>query len=212
MRRFSLLFFSIVFLVSFIFFDLSMAFTSLSPEDIRKIYRDIKDIRGDFIQKAYLKDLNRTDTYRGSFFIKIPSKMRWIYRDAKDEIEVIIKGDDMILYQKRQKQAIRERFDRSLYGQTPVALLAGLGDIEDDFYIEERDGGLLLRPKRPMGGIVTLELKPSSGEFPIGSLIIIDRRSNRIEIRLKDVSTNTGVSDSFFEFKPPEGVKLQELR
>lgn len=203
----------ILFLISFFVLSLynpSNA-SSLKSTDIKRIYSEIRDIRGNFIQKTYLKDLNRTDTYKGDFFIKFPSKMKWHYRDRKDETEVIINGQHMILYQKNQRQALRQRFDAHLYGKTPVVLLAGLGNIEEDFNIEEREDGLILRPKRSSGGIVSIMLRSSSGEFPIGSLIIIDGRSNRIEITLRDVSINTGLPDSLFEFVPPEGTSIQDL-
>lgn len=185
---------------------------ALKSADIKRIYSGIEDIKGSFTQKTFIKDLNRTDTYKGIFFIKLPSRMKWQYRDEKGETEVIIKGQEMILYQKNQRQALRQIFDSHLYGQIPVAFLAGLGNIEDDFKIEEKAGHLILIPKRAMGGIVSIILRPSQGEFPIGSVVITDKRNNKIEIDLKDVSINTGISASIFEFSPPEGVKLQELR
>lgn len=184
----------------------------LKSADIKRIYSGIEDIKGNFIQKTFIKDLNRTDTYKGIFFIKLPSRMKWQYSDEKGETEVIIKGQEMILYQKNQRQALRQMFDTHLYGHIPVAFLAGLGNIEDDFNIKERGGHLILIPKRSMGGIVSIVLRPSMGEFPIGSVVITDKRNNRIEIDLKDVSINTGISASIFEFSPPEGVNLQELR
>jgi outer membrane lipoprotein-sorting protein len=59
-----------------------------------------------------------------------------------------------------------------------------------------------------MGNISTIELSTSDSEFPIESMTIIDRVSNRIDIHLKDVKVNTGFKDSVFEFKPPEGVTI----
>ncbi|HEX8947672.1 MAG TPA: outer membrane lipoprotein carrier protein LolA, partial [Dissulfurispiraceae bacterium] len=46
---------------------------------IQKAYEHIKDIRGSFVQKSHIKDLKRTDTYQGQFFIK-PPKMKWEYK------------------------------------------------------------------------------------------------------------------------------------
>lgn len=201
-----------IFILALVFIcDLATATESLSVEDIRRIYSEIKDMRGNFVQKTYIKDLNKTEVFKGSFVVKIPSMMRWHYGGKGEETEVIIKGKEMILYQERLRQALRQRFAPDLYGQTPVALLSGLGNIDNDFNIEERGGGLFLRPKRSMGGIVSIELRPASSEFPIGSLVITDKRSNKIEITFKNVKINTGLSDSIFEFIPPEGVELQDL-
>lgn len=208
MRFFTLLFSVFIFFI----FNTTLAATELTLSEIKRIYSEINDMKGNFIQKNYMKDMKKTEVYRGNFVVKMPSKMKWHYTGGNDETDVIIKGTDMIIYQEKLKQALRQRFDPELYGQTPVALLSGLGNIDSDFAIEERQGNLILKPKRSMRGIISIELKPSEGQFPIDSLIITDKRSNRIEIRLMDVNINTGAPDSLFEFSPPKGVRLQELQ
>jgi len=72
--------------ISAIFFLLSFLLTPVlsvhAEEDqvakIQKAYEGIKDIKGNFVQKSFIKDLKRTDTYNGRFFIKQP-KMKWEY-------------------------------------------------------------------------------------------------------------------------------------
>ncbi len=178
---------------------------------IQKAYEGIRDIKGSFVQKSHIKDLKRTDTFKGTFMIKMPSKMRWQYSgDNKQGTEVIIKNDDLLIYQKDEKQVLKGRFDKESYGQSPIVLLSGLGDIKKEFEIKEKEGKLLLTPKNSMGGIVSVEIVPSDGEFPIGSLTIIDKRSNRIEITLKAVTLNSGIKDSVFDFSPPKGVSVYE--
>ncbi|GER94125.1 outer membrane lipoprotein carrier protein LolA [hot springs metagenome] len=174
---------------------------------IQKAYENIKDIKGSFIQKSYIKDLKRTDTYKGQFFIKSP-KMRWEYKGDKPQI-VYITGEDIIIYQKKEKQAFKTKFDKASYGQAPIALLSGLGDIKNEFDVSVKsEQKLLLKPKKPMGNIVSVEITTSSEEFPIESLSIIDALSNRIDIYLKDVKINTELKDRLFEFSPPEGVNV----
>ena len=188
----------------------SIAFASQSDDEvirIQKAYENIKDIKGSFIQKSYIKDLKRTDTYKGQFLIKSP-KMRWEYKGDKPQI-VYITGDDIIIYQKKEKQAFKAKFDRATYGQAPIALLGGFGNIKNEFDVSTKaDRRLLLKPKKPMGNIVSVEITTSSEEFPIESLTIIDTLSNRIDIYLKDVKINTELKDKLFEFSPPEGVSV----
>jgi outer membrane lipoprotein-sorting protein len=181
-------------------------------EKIQKAYRGIKDLKGSFVQKSHLKDLDRTDTFKGKFMIKLPAKMRWQYRgnDAQ-ETEVIIANDEIIIYQKKEKQAFKGKFDRETYGQAPIALLGGFGDIEKEFDIINKEGRLLLKPKKPMGAVVSIEITPSGGNFPIGSLTVTDRLSNRIDITFTDVTVNTGMADAAFEFSLPRGVSMYEL-
>jgi outer membrane lipoprotein carrier protein len=173
---------------------------------IQKVYEHIKDIKGDFVQKSYIKDLKRTDTYGGQFFIK-PPKMKWEFKGDKPQT-VYITGEDILIYQKKEKQAFRTRFDRSTYGQAPIALLGGFGDINKDFDVSVNKGRLLLKPKKPMGIIAHIELTTSSGAFPIEALTIFDTASNRIDITLKDVRINTGLGERVFVFTPPKDVTV----
>lgn len=196
----------------FYFFTFSLlpfAFCHADDEvlKIQKAYENIKDIKGSFIQKSYIKDLKRTDIYKGQFFIK-PPKMRWEYKGDKPQV-VYITGDDIIIYQKKEKQAFKAKFDRATYGQAPIALLSGFGNIKNEFDVSiKSEQKLLLKPKKPMGNIVSVELSLSENEFPIKSLVIVDTLSNKIEINLKDVKTNTDLKDKTFEFFPPEGVNV----
>jgi outer membrane lipoprotein carrier protein len=178
-------------------------------EKIQKAYEGIKDIQGSFVQKSFIKDLKRTDTFTGRFFIKRPLKMKWNYKGENAQ-DVLISNDEILIYQKKEQQAFRGRFDRDTYGQAPIALLSGFGKIQEEFSVTEKNGKLLLKPKKPMGGILSVEIETSGDEFPIKSFTINDSYSNRIEMILKDVKINAGLEDSFFELSLPKGVTVLE--
>jgi outer membrane lipoprotein-sorting protein len=201
----------LLFTFYFLFFNVSISISS-AKEDIARIqkaYENIKDIRGSFIQKSHIKDLKRTDTYEGRFFIKRPMKMKWEYKGEMPQ-EVLINNDEIIIYQKKEKQAFRSKFNRDIYGQAPIALLSGFGEIQKEFSVSNKNGNLLLKPKRPMGVIVSIEIEPSEGEFPISSFTINDSHSNRVEITLKDVKINTGLEDRLFNPSLPRDVTIYE--
>lgn len=192
----------------FVFHGLSF---SSEPDEaidrIQKAYAGISDIKGGFVQKSFIKDFNRTDTYKGSFYLKA-KKMKWEYR-GKNPQAVFINGDDIIIYQKNEKQALKGRFDKTTYGQAPIALLAGLGDIRKEYEVSQSgERRLFLKPKKPMGAILSIELLTGDGEFPIEGLIITDTRSNKTDIRLDDVMINSDIKDRVFEFLPAEGVNI----
>jgi len=174
---------------------------------IQKAYENIKDISGNFIQKSYIRDLKRTDTFKGQFFIKRPMKMKWEYKGENPQ-EVFINNDKILVYQIKEKQAFSSKFNRETYGQAPIALLSGFGKIKEEFSVTDKAGKLILKPRKPMGGILSIEITPSEGEFPIGSFTIYDSYSNKIEMLLKDVKTNTGLEDKLFEPSIPEGVNI----
>jgi len=207
------LFLAVIGLLSFLFciFPLAGSSYALSAGEevsgIQKAYENIRDISGSFTQKSYLKDLKRTDTYNGQLFIKKPQKMKVIYK-GENSAEIFINNDSVVIYQKKEKQAFKSAFDSNTYGQTPIVLLSGLGKIQEEFYVTEKNGRLFLKPKKPMGTILSLEVETSDGEFPIKSLTIHDSASNRITITLKDIKINTGIDDKVFEPSLPKGTAI----
>lgn len=200
------------FLITVSILGFSVYADTLVDEEIQRIqnaYEGISDIRGSFTQKSYIKDLKRTDIYNGQFFIKKPAKMRWVYKGEVSK-EVFINNDEIIIYQKKEKQAFKSRFDKSTYGQIPIALLGGFERIKEEFSISKKSGGLLLKPKTPMGRILSIEIKPSEGKFPISSFMIRDLHSNMIEVILNDVEVNTGLKEGLFRVSLPKDVKIYE--
>jgi len=208
--RYSVFFF-LLFTVYCLLFSVSFSAASAEEEvlKIQKAYEKITDISGNFVQKSYIKDLKRTDTFKGQFFIKRPMKMKWSYKGENAQ-EVLISNEEITIYQKKEKQAFKGGFDRETYGQAPIALLSGFGKIQEEFTVSEKNGKLILKPQKPMGGILSIEIEPSEGEFPIKSFTINDSLSNRIEMSLKDIKVNTGFEDKFFELSLPKGITVFE--
>lgn len=206
----------IILLVSLIAFSCACpvpnCFASGADENIARIqkaYEHIKDLRGEFVQTSILKDLDRTDTYKGDFFIKPPLRMKWMYK-GKAAQKVTINGDTILIYKKEDNQAYKGKFDRSTYGQTPVALLSGFGNIGKEFVATGEGNTLLLKPKKQMGTITSIKITLSSTGFPIKSFTIHDTYSNIIRIELKDVKTNTGLKDTLFNLAVPKGANVYE--
>lgn len=178
---------------------------------IQKKYNAIQDIQGKFFQTSYIKDLERVEKYEGTFFIKKPSSMKWIYSAPRDE-EIIIRDTDAWIYRKSAKQVLKSTFSKDTYGQVPIALLNSLGTLKSDFdIIEIKKDMLEIIPKRQTGFIKKIVLEVSSGDFPIKAFNILDINGNKIDIVIKDTKINTGIEDSFFIFKAPSDVEVFEF-
>jgi outer membrane lipoprotein carrier protein len=201
--------FSIALIIILAFISISEALIDKEIQRIQKAYENIRDISGNFIQRSYIKDLKRTETYQGQFFIKIPKKVKWEYKGEAPQ-EVFINDSEIIIYQKKEGQAFRGKFDWNTYGQAPIALLSGFGKIHEEFIVSQKNKHLFLKPKNPMGGILSIEIELSDGEFPISSFTIKDSHSNRIEIILKDIKVNTDLKEGLFVPSLPGDVKIYE--
>ncbi len=180
-------------------------------EDLQKKYAGIHDIKGAFVQKSYIKDLEETQEYSGAFFIKKPSHMMWTYAAPRDE-KVTINNHDTWIYKKSQNQVIKTKFSKESYSQVPIALLASLDNIRDDFDITATGkNSLQLVPKRKIGFIKMIVMETMPGDMPVKMLTIFDTYSNIIMIELKDVKTNSGLNDSLFTFKIPPGAEVHDM-
>jgi chaperone LolA len=176
---------------------------------IQKAYETIKDLKGSFVQKSLIRDLDKTETYRGEFYIKPPLKMKWIYA-GKNAQSLTIRDDTVLIYKKAENQAYKSRFDRQTYGQTPVALLSGFGNVREEFTVSGGGDSLVLKPKKPMGNVTSIQLTLSAEGFPIRGFEIHDSYSNVISVEISGVKINTGLKDSLFDLTLPKGVNVFE--
>ncbi|MBF0320403.1 MAG: outer-membrane lipoprotein carrier protein LolA [Nitrospirae bacterium] len=177
---------------------------------IKNAYSSFKDISGKFTQLSNIRDLNKEMSFDGTFRIKPPLKMSWRYEGEEDddEQEVYINDDELTIYKKKLNQAIRSKLEATAIAQTPLALLRGLTDIEKDYDITEKNNVVRLTPKSPSFNVKHFDIYPSKDAFPIKKIIFYDKNDNTIELTLRGVKVNTGLSNEIFTFKPPEGVTI----
>jgi len=176
---------------------------------IQKAYEGITDMKGSFVQKNIIKDLNKSDTYTGEFFVKRPLKMKWAYK-GKAAQDLLINNDTVLIYKKGDNQAYRSAFTKEAYGQTPVVLLTGMGNLREEFMVTGKKQVLQLKPRKAMAGIVSITVFLSETGFPIKGFTIQDGRSNTVEIRLNNITINSGLNDSLFDLNLPKGVNVYE--
>ena len=143
--------------------------------------------------------------------MKKPSSMRWNFSKPRDE-EIIIKENDIWIYKKSEKQALKSAFNKDAYNHVPIALLNNFGDLKNNFDIKLiKDDTLELTPKRRMGFINKLLLEINSTDFPVQTFSVFDLYGNKINITIKNVKINSGLEDSIFIFKLQPGVEVFDL-
>ena len=125
-----------IFTVLIFFAAFAQSWAEDAAQRIQGKYNNIKDIKGSFEQKSFIKDLEETQEFKGNFSIKMPFRMRWAYTKPTSE-EVIINDKKMWILQNVEKQAVKSNFSEDTYGQAPIALLAGLGNLNKDFDVKD---------------------------------------------------------------------------
>jgi len=180
-------------------------------EMIQKKFETIKDIKGNFSQTSYIKDLEETQKFSGTFFLIKPSHMMWEYDKPRDE-KVVINDTETWIHKRSQNQVIKTTFSKEAYSQVPIAILQSFDNIRNDFDITmPEENALQLMPKRKMGFIKTLVLETRTDGFPIKMFTIIDTYGNIIMIELKEIKTNLGLDISTFIFKVPQGAEVFDM-
>ena len=173
--------------------------TALSK--LNKAYKNINDASGSFIQTSYIKDLDKTQKFKGRFFIK-GDKIRWQYEGEFPQV-IFLNRETLIVYDRKRKQAIQSIFSEEKYGQLPIALLSRIADFEKDFEITEKsENTLILIPKTKMGNIKKIEITIQDEDFPIKLLKFIDTSVNTVRIDFYSVTINKNLKDSIFQFIP----------
>lgn len=191
--------FKILTLIFFISFSICFAEESLSR--LENAYKNINDAIGQFIQTSYIKELNKTQRFKGRFFIK-GDKIRWQYIGEFPQV-IYLNKQTLTVYDKTRKQAIQSEFTQEKYGQLPIALLSRMADLKKDFEVTEKSKNtLLLIPKSKMGNIKSIEVVIQDGDFPIKSIRVTDTMANIVKIDFRSVKINTNLKDSIFKFTP----------
>lgn len=197
----------LLYLYTFIFI-LCILFTinhSQAEDDIisklENAYKNIKDATGSFVQISYIKDLDKTQKFSGRFFIK-GDNLRWQYLGEFSQV-IYINKENLIVYDKKRKQAIKSNFSPEKYGQLPLALLSRMAVLERDFEITQKaENTLILIPKEKMGNIKKIELTIHEETFPIKIMKVTDISGNIIKIDFNSIKINTNLKDSLFKFIP----------
>lgn len=168
---------------------------------LESAYKNMKDANGSFVQISYIKDLDKTQKFKGRFFIK-GDRIRWQYLGEFTQT-IYLNKDNLIVYDRARKQAIKSSFDTKIYGQLPLALLSRIAVLEKDFEVTQRtEDNLLLIPKTKMGNIRKIELTIHDEAFPIKSMKVTDSNENIVKIDFNAVKINTNLRDSIFIFIP----------
>ncbi|MCX8027049.1 MAG: outer membrane lipoprotein carrier protein LolA [Thermodesulfovibrionales bacterium] len=175
---------------------------------INDFYKSLQTIQGNFIQKSTIKELKKTMTYNGRFYMKKGS-LHIRYQGEKPHL-IYINNNEMIIYKPAEKTAYKTPFDETKYGQTPIALISGLTDIKSDFNIKKiSEKRLSLTPLKGMGQILNVDISINEDkEFPIESISMTDKVGNKIDVVFRDIVVNKEIDSKIFNFVAPHGITI----
>ncbi|MFQ5598673.1 MAG: outer membrane lipoprotein carrier protein LolA [Nitrospiria bacterium] len=185
--------------------------------EIHTAYKKIDDFESNFVQTVEILDFNIPYVSKGKLFIK-KGKMRWDYVEPSKQ-QIFVDGVGFLYYVPDHKQVIRSKVGGHSDSHLPLKLLAGRGNLNQDFEITyeieaPRPGEpiqLRLIPKKKMGLIkivITAVHTPDIDGLIIDQVVLHEENGNISTSTFDAITINQGLDDQLFVFDIPEGTEV----
>jgi outer membrane lipoprotein carrier protein len=200
-----------------------VAFCATGQEVLNEIqnrYEKTDDFEARFIQEYIGKVMKQPNRGEGKVYFKKRGMMRWDYIVPNQKF--LSDGHTLWYYQPEEKQVHVSDVSSYVKEKTPLAFLAGEGNLSRDFDIlnlnesvsQKEDNYVVeLVPKESLATLSKLMLTVDKKTYTVLQADVFDGLGNVTRIRFIDIKTNVGLSDSFFHFSIPPGtevIKMQE--
>lgn len=184
---------------------------------IQAFYRETDDFKSSF--KQVYRDIaaGENKVRWGKVYFKTPGKMRWDYYDSESRDDrtktLVSNGDYLWVYELEFQQVFKECLSEK---QLPTSLkfLMGEGDLLEDFDVSFTEEStreapeLELVPKKATPKYKKLHFRVDSDAEQVTETTVFDPYGNTNTIHFQDVTLNSNLPDSGFEFEPPEDARL----
>ncbi len=199
-----------------------VAFCTTGQEVLNEIqnrYEKTNDFEASFIQEYIGKGMRQSSRGEGKVYFKKKGMMRWDYTVPNQKL--ISDGHTLWYYQPDEKQVLVSDVSSLLKEKTPLAFLAGEGNLSRDFNFlnlnesvsEKEDNYVIeLTPKEPMGTLSKLVLTADKKTYTVLQTDVFDGLGNLTRTRFINIKTNVGVSPSLFQFVAPPGAEVIKMQ
>ena len=221
MRKILLIIFP-AFILSYLVF-IPVAFCITGQEVLNEIqnrYEKTSDFEASFIQEYIGKTMKQANRGEGKVYFKKRGMMRWDYTVPNQKL--LSDGHTLWYYQPEEKQVLVSDISKYLKEKTPLAFLAGEGNLSRDFDLlnlnespsQKEDNYVIeLVPKERFATLSKLILTVDKKNYTVLQTDVLDGLGNVTRTRFIDIKINVGLSNSFFHFAIPPGtevIKMQE--
>jgi outer membrane lipoprotein carrier protein len=175
-------------------------------------YEKVLTYEAEFVQKSYIKMMDKTQDVKGTVSIKKPGKMKWTY-GAPDTQILISDGSTLWLYVPDEEQATKVPIESIYSSNTPALFLAGKGKLTQTFNVEsvnlDQDPiSITLTPKTNDQALTRLKLFANKKNYQITGSTVYDKLGNKTEIRFSNIKTNRDIPEKTFQFQAPANVEV----
>ncbi|MCX7959431.1 MAG: outer membrane lipoprotein chaperone LolA [Deltaproteobacteria bacterium] len=178
-------------------------------------YDKIKDFKTEFVQSYYAANGTLLMESTGMLYFKKKGMFRWDYETPKKK-EFIIKGNSLWVLLKDDGIVYVDDDFKSSQIKLVLLFLYGEGSIEREFNIDKVDEEteffrILLVPREESQQISRLIIHMRKKTYNVEKIEITDKTGNRNVFHFRNLDFDTGIKDSFFSLKIPDGVEVSPL-
>lgn len=175
-------------------------------EALQAYYRDVKSLRGEFVQTTRDEAGNAVEESSGELVIQRPDRFRWDYRQPYEQL-VVADGRRLWVYDVELEQATVRPLGEALRSGPALLLSGDYASLETAFRIaDEGDGWVRLTPQSDEWDFQSLRIKLENNVPRV--LIVETGFGQTTELELDELETNPQVNPARFAFQPPAGVDV----
>ena len=180
-----------------------------ATEDLKRFFSETSSYTAEFEQVVVDETGAEIDRSGGMFWIERPGRFRWEYSRPSEQI-IVGTGESIWIYDVELEQATQRRSADAI-SQTPAALLAGEGELEANFSMEDlgRHEGLdrvAMRPRDTDVGFNEIRIGFRDGRLAV--LELQDAFDQTTRMQFSGVRENIDIPAERFAFTPPEGIDV----
>jgi outer membrane lipoprotein carrier protein len=220
MRKIFLLSFFALMLYHLVFHPVAFCATGQEVlNEIQNRYEKTNDFEADFIQEYVGKGIRQSSRGEGKVYFKKKGMMRWDYTVPNQKL--VSDGRKFWYYQPEEKQVLVSDVSSVLKERTPLAFLAGEGNLSRDFNffnlnesVSQKEDNYVIElvPKETISTLSKLVLTVGKKSYIVLQADVFDGLGNLTRTRFINIKTNVGVSQSFFQFAAPPGTEVIKMQ
>jgi len=178
-------------------------------DSLRQFFREVNSFSARFKQIVLDESLKPVQESFGTLWIERPNKFRWDY-DKPYKQQIVADGKRLWVYDVGLQQATVRDLTGGLT-DTPAMLLAGKGQLEDNFTIQSLDAQdkltwVQLKPRSKDSGYDDIRIGFAQGKLRV--IEMVDGFGHTTRVTLESPRENVHIESDRFNFKPPEGVDV----
>ncbi|NKB76317.1 MAG: outer membrane lipoprotein chaperone LolA [Gammaproteobacteria bacterium] len=186
-----------------------IAEASSGLDSLNHFFTEIRTFEARFGQIVLNDSLEEVDDGQGKVWISRPGLFRWDY-EAPDAQEIVGDGVNVWIHDVELEQ-VTVRDQQDALGNTPAILLAGAGNLGDNYIIED----IGTQGRFDWVNLIPREQESSFEEVRIGFednrlrlMELIDSLGQKTRISFIDLKENVFIPSTIFDFIAPDGVDV----